>query len=113
MSVPTPVPTSTPPPASQPTSPGGCLTPNPFTSIPGLIGACYNGGWIPVQGQTGVVRLINGTWMIVGDNGTTYKPTTTLNATFQHSGLKVFFAGIPLSGANGATLLYIATISVR
>jgi hypothetical protein len=57
---------------------------------PGLIGACYSDGWIPVQEQAGVVRLISGTWMIVGDNGTTYQPTTTLSATFQRSGLKVF-----------------------
>jgi hypothetical protein len=25
-----------------------CTTPNPFTSIQGLVGACINGGWVPV-----------------------------------------------------------------
>jgi hypothetical protein len=25
----------------------GCTTPDPFVSIPSLIGVCANGGWIP------------------------------------------------------------------
>jgi len=102
-----------PAPAPQPTSAAGCLTPNPFIGIPGLIGACYNGGWIPVQGQTGTIRLINGAWVIVGDNGTTYRPTTTLAAAFLHDGLKVFFAGVPVGSQNGVMLLQVATISAQ
>ena len=37
---PTPNPTPTPAP--------GCTTPDPFAGIPGLVGLCINGGWIPI-----------------------------------------------------------------
>jgi glucose/arabinose dehydrogenase len=40
---------SAPPPASPPSN-GGCSTPDPFVGIPGLIGLCVNGGWIPIAG---------------------------------------------------------------
>jgi hypothetical protein len=36
------------PPAA--TTPGGCVTPDPFVGIAGLHGACVNGGWYPVHG---------------------------------------------------------------
>jgi glucose/arabinose dehydrogenase len=39
-------PPSTPPPSSPPPA-TGCTTPDPFKSIPGLVGVCINGGWIP------------------------------------------------------------------
>ena len=35
-------PPTTPPPANT------CTTPDPFTGIPGLIGVCVNGGWVPI-----------------------------------------------------------------
>ena len=38
----TPTPPTTPPPANT------CATPDPFTGIPGLIGVCVNGGWVPI-----------------------------------------------------------------
>lgn len=37
--------TPTPPP---PAPSGGCTTPDPFISIPGLIGVCIDGGWRPI-----------------------------------------------------------------
>jgi len=37
------------PPASAPAPPtGACSTPDPFATIPGLVGLCVNGGWIPI-----------------------------------------------------------------
>ena len=41
---PSPPPTSPPPPVP----PTGCAGPDPFDGIPGLIGVCVNGGWIPL-----------------------------------------------------------------
>jgi hypothetical protein len=79
----------------------------------GLIGACYNGGWYPVQAQTGTVRSINGSWMIVGDNGTTYLPKAALPVSVQQNGLAVVFAGVPLGTQNGVTLMSVATIGAR
>jgi hypothetical protein len=29
--------------------PGGCTTPDPFRTIPGLVGLCVSGGWIPMR----------------------------------------------------------------
>ena len=39
---------STPPPPPPPAPSGGCTTPDPFISIPGLIGVCIDGGWRPI-----------------------------------------------------------------
>jgi hypothetical protein len=44
---PLPSPVATDQPA--PTVYGGCVTPDPFITIPGLKGVCINGGWIPVR----------------------------------------------------------------
>jgi List-Bact-rpt repeat protein len=35
------------PPAPPPPSPSGCVGPDPFASIPTLVGVCINGGWVP------------------------------------------------------------------
>ena len=104
---------TTPPPPPPPTTQGGCATPNPFITMPGLIGACYNGGWYAVQAQTGTVRSLNGTWVIVGDIGTTYLPVTALPVSFQQNGLAVVFAGVQLGTQNGLTQMAVATIGAR
>jgi len=103
-------PAPTPTPAPQPTSQGGCTTIDPFAGIPSLIGVCRNGGWVPVQWQTGTVRLLGGTWTIVGDDGTTYVPSTALQPTFQHDGMRVSFAGLPVTGQVGGTLIDVVAI---
>jgi hypothetical protein len=79
----------------------------------GLIGVCYNGGWYPEKQIAGTVRLLSGKWVIVGTNGTTYLPTTTLAASFQTNGLAVYFVGVPLGTQSGMTLISLATISAR
>jgi glucose/arabinose dehydrogenase len=43
-----PTPPTTPPPTTPPPSSTSCTTPDPFLGIPGLMGVCVNGGWIPV-----------------------------------------------------------------
>jgi hypothetical protein len=52
---PAPPPTTTPPPTLPPPPTGGtgCATPDPFVSIPGLVGKCVNGGWVPVPRVSG------------------------------------------------------------
>ena len=45
-----PTPPSTPPaPPLPPVPPTGCLGPDPFVGIPGLVGVCVNGGWVPLS----------------------------------------------------------------
>jgi hypothetical protein len=105
--------TPPPPPPTAPPRPTGCAGTNPFAGMAGLIGACYNGGWYPVQQQAGTVRLLNGAWVIVSTDGTTYQPTTTLAATFQKDGLAVYFAGVPVGTQNGVTLMSLAMIAAR
>ena len=73
----------------------------------------HSGGWYPVQAQTGTVQSVNGTWVIAGDNGTTYLPLAPLPVSLQQSGLAVVFAGVPLGTQNGMTLMSVATIGAR
>jgi hypothetical protein len=51
--------------------------------------------------------------LIAGDNGTTYLPTTPLDAVFQHVGLAVAFAGVPVGTVTGATLIELKAISAH
>jgi hypothetical protein len=96
----------------EPASTDGCTTPDPFASIEGLVGLCQNGGWIPIQGQTGTIHLsADGTWEIVGDDGTTYVPVDSLDLSLQVNDLRVFFAGLPLGTEDGATVIQLAKIT--
>ena len=90
-------PPSPPPPASPPPT-GGCATPDPFVGIPGLIGVCRDGGWIPVPGVSGAgtVQFYDGAggfWAIIGDDGTVYQPVPTLDNPLRIPGARVSFSG--------------------
>jgi hypothetical protein len=93
---------STPPPSPPPPAEGGCATPDPFVGIPGLIGVCRDGGWIPVPGVSaaGTVQLYEGAggfWAIIGDDGTVYQPVPTLADPLRIPGARVSFSG-PIVG---------------
>ena len=93
---PSPPPSS--PPPSPPPSSGGCTTPDPFVGIPGLIGDCRDGGWIPVPGASGAGTIhfyagAGGFWAIFGDDGTVYQPVPTLDESLRVPGARVSFAG--------------------
>jgi hypothetical protein len=79
------------------TSSGGCSTPDPFIGLPGLIGECRDGGWVPIAGvsTTGTIRIFNLAetfWGIAGDDGHVYRPSV-LEPAFQVEGLRVAFEG--------------------
>jgi hypothetical protein len=40
------------PPAIPSGGAGGCVTPDPFSTIPGLHGLCVSGGWYPVRNNS-------------------------------------------------------------
>ena len=75
----------------------GC-GPDPFAGIPGLVGTCANGGWIPAPGARGAgtiqLMAVNGVamYVIAADDGNTYTPAN-LPSSFQVVGLRVSFAG--------------------
>ena len=94
---PAPTPTPTPAPAPPPPTNSSCGA-DPFAGIPGLVGNCVDGGWIPVPGVrlTGTVhRVMQGAaivWIISGDDQLIYTPAN-LPVAFQIDGLRVSFAG--------------------
>lgn len=73
------------PPPSLPTPPpsGGCVGPDPFVGIPGLIGLCVNGGWIPVvigglQSLLLPPALEGGGWSVAADTGHAFAAVSLL-----------------------------------
>ena len=96
-------------------APGTCATPDPFVALEHLVGACVDGGWVPVEGirGTGTVRRDDdGEWVIEGDDGQMYcalefEPFTTL---LQSDGLHVSFSGVPQESQSGMTVIQILTI---
>jgi hypothetical protein len=88
-------PPSVPPSAPPPPVSGGCVTPDPFVGLPGLVGICNGGGWQPVPGAAGqgTMRLdgSTGLWVIAADSGTTYVPAVAVAGTFMADGLRVSF----------------------
>lgn len=77
---------------------GGCATADPFIGLPGLIGDCVNGGWLPVRGvaTTGTVYSFNvgvSFWGILGDDGQIYRPANGLPSTFHKVRMRVTFEG--------------------
>ena len=97
---------------------GGCVTADPFIDIPGLIGLCRDGGWIPVPGirAAGAMLLVGDTWSIGGDDGVLYRPLSPIDAAFRTPGLRVSFEGA-LHGevvqTPPATLIELRSIAVR
>ena len=97
--------------APAPVNLAGCATPDPFVAIPTLVGLCSNGNWLPISGQAGTVHAdATGAWQIVGDDGVTYAPTTSLSEPMQVEGQRLFFAGIPGTSTNGVTTIQILKI---
>ena len=69
-------------PAAPPTMPG-CIGPDPFVGIPGLIGLCVNGGWLPIviggeQSLLYLPALEGGGWPVVADTGQSFAPLNLL-----------------------------------
>ncbi len=102
--VPPDAPPSSPAPPTTPVTPapalpaGTCTTPDPFQSIPGLIGQCVAGGWTPVAGVDlrGTVRfssLEGGGWILVADDGRAFAPWGGMPIAFQNEGQRVKFRG--------------------
>ena len=105
-------PTTTPPPPP-PSGVTACPGTDPFVGVDGLVGLCKDGNWLPIQGQTGTVRFnsTRGAWTIVGDDGVTYLPLTTLDSSLQIRGLRVFFAGVPQGMQNGMMMMQMIKVS--
>jgi hypothetical protein len=112
-----PIPGSEPPPP--PPTPGVCTTPDPFVAIPGLIGICQDGNWIPVPGVSGAGTIVfvpveGGFWGIEHDGGLVYVPLVALSAGFQVEGLRVTFEGIlrpDVTSVFGVPVLALRTIT--
>jgi len=108
---PTPTPTPSPTPSPAPPPPNTACGADPFAGIPGLVGMCVNGGWIPAPGvrMTGSVHRVQGVWTIAGDDQMTYTPAN-LPVAFQIDALRVSFVGaftFDPSVANGVTIITI------
>ncbi len=107
----TPVPT----PEATPVPSGDCQTADPFVGVPGLVGLCNNGGWMPVAGirVTGTVQQDDqDRWVIVGEAGDVYLPSGPLDAVLQVTGQRVVVAGIPESTDGSTIVLQVLSVGV-
>jgi hypothetical protein len=98
----------------------GCAIPDPFTGIPGLVGICLNGGWIPTEGldSSATMRFHSeggGFWALHLDDGRVFVPLLTVDPVFQVEGLRVVFTGKVRSDVVSAqgTIVEIITIAVE
>ena len=94
--------------------------PDPFAGIPGLIGICLDGGWMPtehlVEGAT--IRFHSeqgGFWALHLDDGRVLVAMPPLDPAFEIDGLRVAFTGKVRSDIVSplGTVVEIITIAVE
>jgi hypothetical protein len=86
------------PPPPPPPSEESCTIPDPFAGVPGLIGICLNGDWIPTEHLEGGATLRfhseeGGFWALHLDDDRVFVPLEPLDPSFEIEGLRVTFSG--------------------